>query len=98
MYETFVENCSHFVLKYIAGLLRSKRIPNSSHKVYLYSTADMLSLRKELSKFGDDFTHQAKNFSVQEIWDNIKNKISSLMDEFIPQRILPQDTTCSALV
>ena len=46
----------------------------------------MSSLRKEFSKFGDNFTHQAKNFSVQENWDNIKNKISSLMDEFIPTR------------
>ena len=60
-----------------------KRIPNPSHKVYLYSKADMSSLRKELSKFGDDFAHQAKNFRVQVNWENIKNKISSLMDEFI---------------
>ena len=56
-------------------------------KIFLYSKGNFSDMKKELLDFGSVYLSQFNRRSLQENWDILKNKLSTLMEEYIPTKM-----------
>ena len=56
-------------------------------KIFLYSKGNFSDMKKELLDFSSVYISQFNRRSLQENWDILKNKLSTLMEECIPTKM-----------
>ena len=56
-------------------------------KIFLYSKGNFSDMKKELLDFSSVYLSQFNRRSSQENWDILKNKLSTLMEEYIPTKM-----------
>ena len=57
-------------------------------KVYQYKKADYNSMKEELRKYQGEFESRAATEDVGNLWNTFKKKINTLMDKYIPSKLL----------
>ena len=73
---------------FIESSLRPMRVVTPPRKIYKYKNADYQSMRRELRSTQADFEEKAKTEDVEQLWSTFKEKIHTLMESYIPSKIL----------
>ena len=73
---------------FIESSLRPMRFVTPPRKIYKYKNADYQSMRRELRSTQADFEEKARSEDVEQLWSTFKEKIQTLMESYIPSKIL----------
>ncbi|XP_072033764.1 uncharacterized protein [Amphiura filiformis] len=75
----------HSIVKVISNIkpVHKKQPPR---EIFLYSKADLQSIKKDLNSFGKTFIENIDSFTVQENWTSLKTNLSDLMTKHIPKK------------
>ena len=63
-----------------------KRHQETSQKVHLFNKAEWDNPRTQISSFCEDYTQSCSSLSVNEKWCTFKDKLTSLIDQFVPHK------------
>ena len=75
----------HSIVRILTNVIPVRK-KQPKREIFLYSKADMSSLRKDLTSFGESFVDKINSHSVQQNWTTIKDTISDLMTKYIPKK------------
>ena len=78
----------HEAVYVIDSSLRPMKVNIPARKVYQYREADYKSMKEELKSFQKEFEEKAPTADVNELWTIFKYKIHSLMDQYVPSKLL----------
>ena len=67
------------------------RVVTPPRRTYKYKNADYQSMRNELKSSQADLEEKARTEDVEQLWSTFKDKIHTLMESYIPSKILRRD-------
>ena len=73
---------------FIESSLRPMKVKVSPRKVFQYRKADYEGMKRELRATQHDFQQMAETEDTEHLWTTFKKKTHSLMDKFIPSKML----------
>ena len=82
---------------FIESSLRPMKVNMPARKVYQYRKADYKSMKEELKSFQKKFEEEAPTADVNKLWTIFKNKIHSLMDQYVPSKTITREQAPKAL-
>ncbi|XP_053383306.1 uncharacterized protein LOC128549774 [Mercenaria mercenaria] len=74
---------------YVEASLRPHKTPPLKRKVFTYNKANYEGFREELCELHEDLSN-IPNASVDVLWTKFKKKLTSLMNKYIPTKILKE--------
>ena len=76
---------------FIESSLRPMKVKTPPRKVFQYWKADYTGMKSDLRAYQHEFEEKAETEDVECLWSTFKKKIHSLMDKYIPSKMLRGD-------
>lgn len=73
--------------------LRPMRVKTPPRNVYQYRKANYVSMQNELRAYQQEFEERATREDVECLWSTFKKKLNSIMDKYIPSKMIRGNKT-----